>query len=160
VKAERKGKQPRSTAGRPPLEAPPISDEVRDEVLKFAATGAPDKILAAAVGVDPSTWSKWRLREELSFVQFFQEVARARARGDLALFACIRKAAGEGDWRAARSLLVSRHPELSERHQMQVSATVTAPDVLSAIAASVATQAPGLLGLANGGTMGADDGED
>jgi hypothetical protein len=96
---------------------------VREEVLKFAATGAPDKILASSVGVDPSTWSKWRLREEPSFVQFFQELERARARGDLALFACIRKAAGEGDWRAARSLLVSRHPELSERRQVDVAVT-------------------------------------
>lgn len=121
--ADRKRKQPRPTAGRPPLEAPPISDEVREEVLKFAATGAPDKILASSVGVDPSTWSKWRLREEPSFVQFFQELERARARGDLALFACIRKAAGEGDWRAARSLLVSRHPELSERRQVDVAVT-------------------------------------
>jgi hypothetical protein len=152
-------RSPRPT-GRPPLEAPPISNEVREEVLKFAATGAPDKILAAAVGVSGPTWINWKARTEPAFVEFFESVERARARGDLALFACIRKAAGEGDWRAARSLLVSRHPELSERHQMQVSATVTAPDVLSAIAASVATQAPGLLGLANGGTMGADDGED
>lgn len=38
--------------------------------------------------------------------------------------------------------------------------TVEAPDILSAIAGALATQAPGLLGLANGGTMGADDGED
>jgi hypothetical protein len=121
--ADRKRKPASRAPGRPKLEAPPISDEVREEVLKFAATGAPDKILASSVGVDPSTWSKWRLREEPSFVQFFQELERARARGDLALFACIRKAAGEGDWRAARSLLVSRHPELSERRQVDVAVT-------------------------------------
>jgi hypothetical protein len=121
--ADRKRKQPRPTAGRPPLEAPPISDEVRDEVLKFAATGAPDKILAAAVGVAPTTWATWKTRDDASFVEFFESVERARARGDLALFACIRKAAGEGDWRAARSLLVSRHPELSERRQVDVAVT-------------------------------------
>lgn len=38
--------------------------------------------------------------------------------------------------------------------------TVAAPDILSAIAGALATQAPGLIGLASGGTMGADDGED
>jgi hypothetical protein len=121
--ADRKRKPASRATGRPPLEAPPISDEVREEVLKFAATGAPDKILAAAVGVSGPTWVNWKARTEPSFVEFFESVERARARGDLALFACIRKAAGEGDWRAARSLLVSRHPELSERRQVDVAVT-------------------------------------
>ena len=156
--ADRKRKPASRAPGRPPLEAPPISDEVREEVLKFAATGAPDQILAAAVGVAPTTWATWKTREDASFVEFFESVERARARGDLALFACIRKAAAEGSWQASWRLLVSRHPELSERHQMQVHATVAGPDLLGALAASLAAQGPALLAMGNGGTMG-DDGD-
>lgn len=104
-----------ATLGRPPLTEPPLSPAARAEVIRFAQTGVPDCVLASAVGIKPTTWTMWKGRSEPGFVDFFEEIERARARGDLALIATVRRSAAEGDWKAAKYILSCRHAELSER---------------------------------------------
>ena len=129
---------PRRKRGAPRLKGPPLAAEVREELIKLAQTGVPDKVLAQAVGIPPTTWSTWKGREERGFVEFFAEVERARARGDVALMATIRRAAGEGDWRAARYILACRHPELSERRALEMAVTHQGQDPIAAGLAQLA----------------------
>ena len=105
----------KSLGGRPKLEEPPISAEVRERLIEIAETGAPDALMARAVGIDSSTFSKWRPRTEPGFVRFFQEIEQARALGHLKLLESVRKAASEVDWKAGKYLLSCGYAELSER---------------------------------------------
>lgn len=105
----------KSLGGRPKLEAPPLADDVRERLMEIAETGAPDVMMARCVGIDPSTFTKWRSRTEPGFLAFFQEIERARANGHLKLLESVRKAAGETDWKAGKYLLSCGYAELSER---------------------------------------------
>jgi transposase-like protein len=110
--------------GRPSKASLACSTEVADELVRLAGTGAPDHLLAEAVGVAASTLAGWRRKAEAGDVQLaelFERVERARARGALTLIAQMRKAAADGDWRAASTLLRHLHPrDFSERRQINV----------------------------------------
>lgn len=143
--------------GRPRRRKPPLSDEVVAELLRYASTGANDKMLAEAAGVAPSTWSTWKGRAEKGFREFFEKIDNARAKGDIALLAVVRRAAvKDGDWKAARYLLACRHREFSERHAHQQQVQVEhsgGPDIM-AILREAATHAPRVLSVENGQTLG------
>jgi len=101
--------------GRPRLEEPPLTADTRARLLEIARTGAPDMMMARAVGIDPSTFYKWRTREEPGFVRFFQEIDRERASGHLEVLEATRKAALEMQFPAQKYILSCAYPELSER---------------------------------------------
>lgn len=61
-----------------------------------------------------STYHEWRQRGEAGeepFAAFTDKTTRARIAGKRQLVAVVRKAAHEGDWRAAERMLAQQYPE-------------------------------------------------
>jgi hypothetical protein len=98
--------------GRRPLVADP---KVRERFLEAIRNGCTNDVAAIAVGIDRSTFYIWQTRlEDKSpkkvYVDFFDEVNRARAEGEASLAQLIADA-GVHDWRAAAALLERRYPQ-------------------------------------------------
>ena len=147
--------------GRPSRARIACQPEVADELVRLAGTGAPDHLLAEAVGVAPATFAGWRRKAEAGdrkLSELFERVERARARGALTLIAQMRKAAADGDWRAASALLRHLHPrDFAERRLVDVKA-----ESAVTLAADVDVLAAGLAQVAQtigAGASGPDEGE-
>jgi hypothetical protein len=66
-----------------------LTTEVRKDLIARLAEGAPISACCAVVGIDDSTFRKWRTlarNGDAAMAEFFTEVARARAEGELKLW--------------------------------------------------------------------------
>ena len=92
-----------------------MTDEVVTDIVNALAAGATAKAAAGAAGISEATYHSWRAQAcegaDPVFLEFLERTTRAREQGKVALAASIRKAANEGDWRAAAWLLERLEPE-------------------------------------------------
>ena len=120
-------KRPKKQAiGRP---SPILDEETEKALLDYIRIGTPVRKAIAAVGIAERTFYNWMTRglterERLAtvpnakpnqtegiFLQFLQQVERARGEAITKKVAVIAKAGNEGDWRAAAWWLERQTPE-------------------------------------------------
>lgn len=86
-----------------------LTPETHERIIQAVRAGLTHERAAAAAGIDERTFYNWMKRGESStrgiFFQFFQDIKKAEAEGELALVARIQRAASEGTWQAAAWLL-------------------------------------------------------
>jgi hypothetical protein len=88
-----------------------ISDEIIYEVCSYVRVGVPTETAAIASGISKNDYLLW-MREgesphhnercqDCDFSRFFKEISMARAQAIGLFFACITKAAIDGEWEAS-----------------------------------------------------------
>lgn len=75
----------------------PDKAKVKDEIVTALSVGAYEKDACASVGISEDTFRRW----EKADADFAARTSRARAKGWIGDLAVIRRAALDGDWRAA-----------------------------------------------------------
>ena len=100
----RSGRQ-RARDDRPPAADKPWGEPQIRRILDALRDGATYEIAARAAGTSPRTFRRWRANHD----DLRQRVERAEAEGAEDALDVVRKAADEGDWRAASWLLERRH---------------------------------------------------
>lgn len=97
--------------GRPTKLTPTRSEQI----LKAIKASATREVSARAAGVGVSTLYAWlergRAEESGDYRDFLDAVDRAEAEAEVTLGLHVRRAAAEGEWRAALAILERRHPE-------------------------------------------------
>lgn len=94
--------------------------EVVRKAVKLKKGGAPNKSIAAALGIAESTFYRWTSTPKTSNQRELSEgLKKAEADYDNALLGIIAKAAQERDWKAAAWLMERRHPELYSRPEVR-----------------------------------------
>jgi hypothetical protein len=94
-----------------------FSQDVADKLVVMLRAGNYLHVAVAAAGVPMTTFKDWLrkgrspLLVDLPFVEFRERVESARAEGEARMVAVIARAAQDGDWRAALSLLEREFPE-------------------------------------------------
>lgn len=76
-----------------------LTSELKVELLGLLAEGKPIEPSCQKVGIDDSTFRKWRIlarQGDAAMIEFFTEVARARAEGELNLWDVARTGDGVG----------------------------------------------------------------
>ena len=102
--------------------------EVVRKAVKLKKGGAPNKSIAAALGIHEATFYRWvgtpktANQRELS-----ESLKKAEADYDNALLGIIAKAAQERDWKAAAWLMERRYPELYARPEVRLRAMQEKP---------------------------------
>ena len=124
----KKPRAPAAPSSRPgSKQALAVEPAVAAELVALAESGAHDHLLGEAVGVKRSTFSTWRKMASdghPELAELFERIERARARGAMTLIGEMRKAASEGQWKAAAKLLQLLHPaHFAERRQVDVRVT-------------------------------------
>ena len=95
--------------------------EVVRKAVKLKKGGAPNKSIAAALGIHEATFYRWTNTPKTeSQRELSESLKRAEADYDNALLGIIAKAAQERDWKAAAWLLERRYPELYARPDVRL----------------------------------------
>lgn len=130
-----------------------LTPEVREAILQAFRLGATVKIACGATGIHEATFYSWMAkgleaveagRYRGQYAEFYEEVQRARNRGDLELLALARKASKK-DGRLALELLSRRHPEAyarQDRTTVRHTGHDGGPVKVAAVVADLASMSP------------------
>lgn len=103
-----------------------FTPERREIILRAVRSGMPQKHAAALAGVTEATLARWLARGRAAepgdeeFVEFYEEMQKARAAFVLANLAHISQAAQAGTWQAAAWLLERSYPGDFGRTRVEV----------------------------------------
>lgn len=86
-----------------------LTEQRRKDLITAISSGTSIEAACAYAGISHQTLRNWLKRGEKAkegeFFEFFEEVTRARDEAEVPLVTVVRKAALDGDWRAAFALL-------------------------------------------------------
>jgi hypothetical protein len=133
---ERKKKRAkRKKPGAPPGERGPgrpskLTDEIREEIIEAIKIGNYPEIAAAAAGISASAYYRWMEEgvldgAEPEFVQFREDILKARSFAERADVALIDAAANAGTWQAAAWKRERSTPDRWRMKSEKVDAAVT-----------------------------------
>jgi transposase len=116
-----------------------LTPEVAARIVAAIRAGNYLEPSARSAGIAPATFYRWMRKGKKDsrgmYRDFYEAVERASAEAEVHAVAVIRRAANEGDWRAAAHFLERRHPEGWRRHESidteETQLIVTTEDVAS-----------------------------
>ena len=108
-----------------------LTEETKTAFLQAIRLGCPIKDACGCAGISEATYYVWQNRADAGgsgskpFIEFFEEVKKARGEGTRTWLAIIEKAAREGSWQAAAWKLERRRGMVAKQ-KYEVEATVDA----------------------------------
>ncbi|MGH2973610.1 MAG: transposase [Solirubrobacterales bacterium] len=98
-----------------------LTPEVAERIVNAVRAGNYYEPAARSAGISPATFHRWIARGKRetkgAYYDFYESVERASAEAQVHAVALIKKAAADGEWRAAAYFLERRHPEGWRRHE-------------------------------------------
>lgn len=92
-----------------------LTPELIEQIAQDVGIGVPVKDACVRAGIGTSTYHRWRERAETARSGISRDFRESLARGEANLLTLnlvtVRKAANDGDWRAAAWLLARRFPD-------------------------------------------------
>lgn len=114
-----------------------------DRLLQAVRLGATYELAAKSAGITYHTFNNWhqgvfpRGADSNLKMEFLDGLTRAEGEGALQWLAVINRAAKDGDWRAAMTLLERRYPREYGRHVVEQTGTVNVNLIADQIAADL-----------------------